>query len=121
MSRADQVSNAIRFLQDTKVQESPLSSRISFLEGKGLTKEEIDEAIEKSGTSKEALPATANEPTSSYRASNTRQSISIAPPVPMRPAGLSQGYYEWSWKDYALGAIGLAGTSFSLYYLIKVN
>ncbi|GER56846.1 peroxisomal membrane protein PEX14 [Striga asiatica] len=43
--REDQVENAIKFLSHPKVRGSPVMYRRSFLERKGLTKEEIDEAF----------------------------------------------------------------------------
>lgn len=43
--REDQVQNAVRFLSHPKVKGSPVVYRRSFLEKKGLTKEEIDEAF----------------------------------------------------------------------------
>lgn len=43
--REDQVQNAVKFLQHPKVRGSPVQYRRSFLERKGLTKEEIDEAF----------------------------------------------------------------------------
>ncbi|KAL7139016.1 hypothetical protein ABFS83_09G022100 [Erythranthe nasuta] len=43
--REDQVQNAIKFLSHPKVRGSPVVYRRSFLERKGLTKEEIDEAF----------------------------------------------------------------------------
>lgn len=43
------ISTAIKFLQNPKVQQSPVSQRKAFLERKGLTKEEIELAIERSG------------------------------------------------------------------------
>lgn len=43
--REDQVQNAVKFLSHPKVRGSPVMYRRSFLEKKGLTKEEIDEAF----------------------------------------------------------------------------
>ena len=43
--REDQVENAIKFLSHPRVRGSPVIHRRSFLERKGLTKEEIDEAF----------------------------------------------------------------------------
>nr|GEY02115.1 peroxisomal membrane protein PEX14 [Tanacetum cinerariifolium] len=43
--REDQVQNAMKFLSHPKVKGSPVMYRRSFLERKGLTKEEIDEAF----------------------------------------------------------------------------
>ncbi|GAB2240763.1 hypothetical protein Droror1_Dr00021281 [Drosera rotundifolia] len=43
--REDQVQNAVQFLSHPKVRGSPVIHRRNFLERKGLTKEEIDEAF----------------------------------------------------------------------------
>jgi peroxin-14 len=43
--REDQVENAVKFLSHPKVRTSPIVHRRSFLEKKGLTGEEIDEAF----------------------------------------------------------------------------
>lgn len=43
--REDQIQNAIKFLSHPRVRGSPVIHRRSFLEKKGLTKEEIDEAF----------------------------------------------------------------------------
>jgi peroxin-14 len=43
--REDQVQNAVKFLSHPKVKGSPVMYRRSFLEKKGLSREEIDEAF----------------------------------------------------------------------------
>lgn len=43
--REDQVENAVKFLSHPKVKGSPVVYRRSFLERKGLSREEIDEAF----------------------------------------------------------------------------
>lgn len=43
--REDQLENAVKFLSHPKVRTSPIVHRRSFLEKKGLTGEEIDEAF----------------------------------------------------------------------------
>ncbi|ETM54588.1 hypothetical protein, variant [Phytophthora nicotianae] len=45
--REEMVENGLKFLQHPNVQSTPLSERVSFLEGKGMTKEEIQGAIER--------------------------------------------------------------------------
>ncbi|UIZ25987.1 hypothetical protein KXD40_005989 [Peronospora effusa] len=45
--REDQVVSGLKFLQHPNVQSTPLSERVSFLEGKGMSKEEIQEAIKR--------------------------------------------------------------------------
>jgi hypothetical protein len=43
--REDYIQNAVKFLSHPKVKGSPVFHRRSFLEKKGLTNEEIDEAF----------------------------------------------------------------------------
>jgi len=49
MSRDELLHNAVLFLLDPKVRESSLTSRITFLEGKGLNETEIQEALRRAG------------------------------------------------------------------------
>ncbi|GBG27382.1 Peroxisomal membrane protein PEX14 [Hondaea fermentalgiana] len=46
--REDQVSNGVSFLTHPKVQQAPLEERLTFLRNKGLTEEEIEEAVRRS-------------------------------------------------------------------------
>jgi peroxin-14 len=50
-SRQDLIQNAILFLQDPKTQSSPLTSKIEFLQAKGLDEQEIQEALSRSSSS----------------------------------------------------------------------
>lgn len=43
--RAELLNNAVLFLRDPKVRSSTLQSKIEFLHGKGLTDEEVQEAL----------------------------------------------------------------------------
>jgi peroxin-14 len=45
--RQDMIHNAVLFLQDPKVQSSSLTSRIEFLEAKGLNEAEIEESLKR--------------------------------------------------------------------------
>lgn len=47
--REDQIRNAIEFLQDPRIIPSPLDRKKKFLQSKGLTDEEINEAIKRVG------------------------------------------------------------------------
>lgn len=47
--RQEMITSAISFLQDPKVGSSSIAQRIAFLESKGLTSQEIDEALRRSG------------------------------------------------------------------------
>jgi peroxin-14 len=51
--RQDLIQNAILFLQDPKTQSSPLTSKIEFLQAKGLNESEIQDALARSSSSSE--------------------------------------------------------------------
>ncbi|WFD36916.1 peroxisomal membrane protein pex14 [Malassezia cuniculi] len=57
--RHDMVQSAVSFLADPKVQSSPVSQRISFLESKGLTPQEIDAALSQAPRGAGVHPAAA--------------------------------------------------------------
>ncbi|KAJ3218094.1 peroxisomal membrane protein pex14 [Dinochytrium kinnereticum] len=93
--REETIELAVRFLKDPKVQSSTLAKRISFLESKGLTAEEIEEAVNRSNASGDSTPkpATTAAPTSTTMtpAVSTQQYQQQGPPLP--PGGPSpQGY-----------------------------
>jgi len=101
--RQELIRNAVSFLTDPKTQASPLAQRIQFLEAKGLTGPEIDEAMRLAN---------------SYgpRPSHIQQSpfSPVYGPLPYVP----QPNPAWDWRDYfittvvsgslAYGAIALA-------------
>ncbi|WFD18204.1 peroxisomal membrane protein pex14 [Malassezia caprae] len=86
--RADMVQSAIQFLEDPKVQSSPVSQRISFLESKGLTPQEIDVALGQVGR-----PGAAPAPRAPY------------PMMPAYPPARTQR----DWRDWFIMAV-VAGT-----------
>jgi len=54
--REEVVSSSANFLNHPKVKSSPQEQKISFLQKKGLTQEEIDEALKRSNTSAAITP-----------------------------------------------------------------
>ncbi|KAG3197699.1 hypothetical protein PC128_g6618 [Phytophthora cactorum] len=85
--REEMVENGLKFLQHPNVQSTPLSERVSFLEGKGMTKEEIQEAIERhqnGGT------ATAAAPPVQTAAQQQQQPFTTAAPMMMTAAAPMQ-------------------------------
>ena len=58
--REDQITNAISFLTHPKVSASPIATKRSFLERKGLTAEEIEEAFRRVPAEPTAAIATAS-------------------------------------------------------------
>lgn len=58
MIREEQVVNAVAFLTHNNVKSVPLSERIAFLRDKGLTQDEIDEALKRGNLQSSSLPST---------------------------------------------------------------
>ncbi|XP_070330372.1 peroxisomal membrane protein PEX14 isoform X6 [Odocoileus virginianus] len=100
------IATAVKFLQNSRVRQSPLATRRAFLKKKGLTDEEIDLAFQQSGTA-------ADEPASLGPAT---QVVPVQPPhlisQPYSPAGSR-------WRDYSALAIIMAGIAFGFHQLYK--
>lgn len=100
------IATAVKFLQNSRVRQSPLATRRAFLKKKGLTDEEIDLAFQQSG-------AATDEPAPSGPAA---QVVPLQPPhlisQPCSPAGSR-------WRDYGALAIILAGIAFGFHQLYK--
>uniref|UniRef100_A0A8C6MUL3 Peroxisomal membrane protein PEX14 n=1 Tax=Mus spicilegus TaxID=10103 RepID=A0A8C6MUL3_MUSSI len=100
------IATAVKFLQNSRVRQSPLATRRAFLKKKGLTDEEIDLAFQQSGTA-------ADEPSPLGPAT---------PVVPVQPPHLiSQPYSPRGsrWRDYGALAIIMAGIAFGFHQLYK--
>eukprot|EP01018_Ginkgo_biloba_P007480 Gb_00369 [translate_table: standard] len=119
--REEQVQNAVKFLSHPKVRGSPVMYRRSFLERKGLSKEEIDEAFRR-------VP----DPPSYESAANTivatqadKQSLTpavvqthspvqaqhpVAPPVTAPPLPVVQtSRFQWPQMLIAIGLLAATG------------
>ncbi|KAG8773586.1 peroxisomal membrane protein pex14 [Ceratobasidium sp. 428] len=104
--RQELVRNAVTFLSDPKIQSAPLTKRLSFLESKGLTNTEIEEAIAES-----AAASTASRPASNYSVPHTEfrgPTVLTAPPVPQR-----------DWRDYFIMALVSGGLMYGVAALAK--
>ncbi|XP_072464932.1 peroxisomal membrane protein PEX14 isoform X1 [Notamacropus eugenii] len=100
------IATAVKFLQNSRVRQSPLSTRRAFLKKKGLTDEEIDLAFQQSGT-----------------AADESQSLGpSAPMVPLQPPHLMPQPYNPAgsrWRDYGALTIIMAGIAFGFHQLYK--
>ncbi|KAJ3123563.1 peroxisomal membrane protein pex14 [Nowakowskiella sp. JEL0407] len=106
--REELLSNAVKFLKDPKVQSSPLTKKISFLESKGLTASEIEEALTLSKTDSQPAEypgSTAPQPPANYINPNLRV---IPPPE-----------NQTTWKDYVIAAVSVTSLTVGTYTLIK--
>ncbi|XP_047058673.1 peroxisomal membrane protein PEX14-like [Lolium rigidum] len=126
--REDYIQNAVKFLAHPKVKGSPVSYRYSFLEKKGLTKDEIEEAFRRvpdpQPNSTEAAAV------GSQQASNPNQSAGAQPYTsvqsPLATTGsVSTGHIvpqtqtQFSWFHTLLGAGIFLGFGASSVVIIK--
>ena len=117
--REDLVSSALTFLSDPKVQSSTLTKRLSFLESKGLTQEEITEVLNRLNSTSPASPS----PTPIPAAGSTTPP---PPPVPQyapygNPYGQPPEPPSRDWRDWFIMAVVSSGVSYGLYTLAKVR
>ncbi|KAM6982704.1 peroxisomal membrane protein PEX14 [Tautogolabrus adspersus] len=99
------ITTAVKFLQNPKVQQSPLATRKAFLKKKGLTDVEVELAILRSGSTEEVLPL-----------------IPVGPPHPLHATQLvpaTQGTAGYRWRDYSALTIIMVGIAFGFHQLYK--
>ncbi|KAJ2559384.1 peroxisomal membrane protein pex14 [Coemansia sp. RSA 1933] len=111
--REDVIESAVRFLTDTKVQSSTLAKKISFLETKGLTTDEIEYALARSKSSQPTAQSSGSQalpPVYGY-ANQTGPPAPPPPPPPSRP--------PLDWKDYFIAAVVAGGLGYGLYVLVN--
>ncbi|KAJ1940980.1 peroxisomal membrane protein pex14 [Linderina macrospora] len=111
--RQDVIESAVRFLTDSKVASSTLAKKISFLETKGLTTSEIEDALSraKNGASSSSSAAEHSAPPSAPQASYGYAQQMAPPSAPPRP--------RLDWKDYFIAAVVAGGLGYGLYVLAK--
>lgn len=111
--REDQIQNAVGFLNDPQVASSSMDARIKFLESKGLTGEEIQEALKRAQQSPAPAVSTAvgsPAPVSSVPGMKAypAQYMMQPPPVPKR-----------DWKDYFVMATVSVGVAYGLFEVTR--
>ncbi|GME85565.1 unnamed protein product [Ambrosiozyma monospora] len=117
--REDLIKNAVEFLQDKTIADSSLTKKIQFIESKGLTEAEVEEAIHRAQNGDYTTPSSSailtKQPESS---TSTTTTTPPKPPVP-------DYYYaapplpERDWKDYFIMATATAGVSYGLFQILK--
>lgn len=70
-SRQNLIDQASRFLEDDSIRDAPTARKVSFLESKGLTSEEIENLL---GLSSNSLPAAEDKPSPSHDSSTNQAS-----------------------------------------------
>ncbi|XP_074572856.1 peroxisomal membrane protein PEX14-like isoform X2 [Curcuma longa] len=130
--REDQVQNAINFLSHPKVRGSPVLYRRAFLEKKGLTKEEIDEAFRRvpdPSLNAEVVEApiadqankTFTQPTSVTLQPQVPYQISKqSPSIPSPTTSLHQWKFHWSQAIFVLGLLAASGTGMAVLFKMFV-
>ncbi|KAG0322034.1 peroxisomal membrane protein pex14 [Dissophora globulifera] len=115
--REDILASAVKFLQDPKVQASSLGKKVAFLESKGLTSEEIEEAMQRAnGTASASFPAgvvqapvgTAMVPAGAQYGPG---GVMMAPAPALPP--------KYDWKDMFIAAVVAGGFSYGLWQVAK--
>ncbi|KAF9097831.1 peroxisomal membrane protein pex14, partial [Mortierella sp. AM989] len=113
--REDILASAVKFLQDPKVQASSLGKKVAFLESKGLTSEEIEEAMARAnGTSTGASAAVAAVGSAPGAAQQMvvpqhGQVVMVPPPLPQK----------YDWKDMFIAAVVAGGFSYGMWQIAK--
>ncbi|KAH9326719.1 hypothetical protein KI387_006897 [Taxus chinensis] len=119
--REDQVQNAVKFLSHPKVSGSPVIYRRSFLERKGLTKEEIDEAFRRvpdppsqEAAARSTVPTQEKQsvPLATLQTQSPVQTLqhSADPPVRASAAAMVQpSHFQWTHMLLALGILSATG------------
>lgn len=107
--REELLASAVKFLQDPNVQSSPLAKKVAFLESKGLTADEIEEAMARA-SGKALAPALPQGPQGVYPPGTV---VLQGPPVPPRP--------RYDWRDLFIAAIMAGGVGYGLWWLVKVG
>ncbi|KAG0198841.1 peroxisomal membrane protein pex14 [Mortierella sp. GBA30] len=125
-NREDILASAVKFLQDPKVQASSLGKKVAFLESKGLTSGEIEEAMQRAnGTT----PASSSTPATTALVSSNGQpgTVMFSQPqyghagvpggqVMMAPPALPPKY---DWKDMFIAAVVAGGFGYGMWQVAK--
>ncbi|KAJ5577083.1 peroxisomal docking factor component Pex14-Penicillium chrysogenum [Penicillium sp. DV-2018c] len=126
--REELIASAITFLQDPSVASSPIEKRVSFLQSKNLTQEEVDIALSRVG--EDPVAAAAATAASSSSPSYSSQPVPYRqPPPPPGPPGYGYPpYNQWQpppeppkrdWRDWFIMATVVGGVGYGLYTVTK--
>ncbi|KAM3922191.1 peroxisomal membrane protein PEX14 [Leptodactylus fuscus] len=104
--REQLIATAVKFLQNPRVRQSPVSTRKDFLKRKGLSDEEIELALQQSGTGHDDPPPL-GPPGLPHPGPPHHLAVQPYQPPPSR------------WRDYGALAVILAGIAFGFHQLYK--
>ncbi|XP_058227355.1 peroxisomal membrane protein PEX14 [Rhododendron vialii] len=126
--REEQVQNAVKFLSHPKVRGSPVMYRRSFLEKKGLTKEEIDEAFRRVPDPDPPQNVSSAQPAGSIQDGQMKSSSNVQPlvstqtlqPLAASPSGvistMTQSRFRWSYALLAVGFLAVSGAGTAVLF-----
>ncbi|RUP45603.1 peroxisomal membrane anchor protein conserved region-domain-containing protein [Jimgerdemannia flammicorona] len=120
--REELLQSAVKFLKDPNVQSSPLAKKVAFLESKGLTPDEIEDAMARA-SGKAVVPAAPlpvagapapapglYPPAGPYPPGTM---VLQAPPVPPRA--------KYDWRDVFISAVMAGGVGYGVWLLAKAG
>lgn len=113
--REDQVQNAVKFLSHPRVKGSPVVHRRNFLERKGLTTEEIDEAFRRVPDSSPGAQTTTSSqegqmaPLPNTQQQSSAQVIQPAGAAPSVATSILPRRFGWSHAFLAIGFLVASG------------
>ncbi|KAH8493053.1 hypothetical protein H0E87_022349 [Populus deltoides] len=117
--REEQVQNAVKFLSHPKVRGSPVMYRRSFLEKKGLTKEEIDEAFLRVPDPTPSTQAASLNQEGQVKSTpnaqplvsaQTLQPVAAGPTAVISSVGtLTRSRFHWYHAVFAVGLLAVSG------------
>lgn len=108
------LENAVKFLQDPQVRTSSVARQVEFLEGKGLSRSEIEEAMQRAGINSGQIQPAVTTP---------------LPPLPtLPPPSLDSGRlaimqpqsraFDWGKFALVIALVGSAGMALSQSFII---
>lgn len=118
--RSEMVNNAVSFLSDPSVSDTSLTKKIQFLEAKGMTNQEIQQALSivqknnSNSVEQQQMNATSTLPSVPFQvpAHHPNAVQYYAPPPPPAPRTLD-------WKDYIIMGTTTAGLIYGTYQVIS--
>ncbi|CAE6255517.1 unnamed protein product [Arabidopsis arenosa] len=118
--REDQIQNAIKFLSHPRVKGSPVIHRRSFLERKGLTKEEIDEAFRRVPDPPPSSQTTVTSQDGQQAVSTVQpqamQPVVAAPaPLVVTPQAAFLSRFRWYHAILAVGVLAASGAGTAVF------
>lgn len=114
--KEDLIVSAVTFLQDPNVANSPLAKKIEFLESKGLSEHEIEEALKRANGGASQTQSTQSTQSTQPNQQGQSQVSSYSPPIDYY--NVAPAIPDRTWKDYFIMATATAGVSYGVYQIL---